>query len=53
MRDLIEKFADVAMSCIIKIVMVHERDKEKAGIDTGGVYRDAIGCFWQEFYTPC
>ena len=24
-----------------------------AGIDTGGVYRDAIGCFWQEFYNAC
>jgi hypothetical protein len=54
MRDLIEEVADVAiMPCIIKIVMVDERGKEEAGIDTGGIYRDAIGCFWQEIYMSC
>ncbi len=33
--------------------MVDEQGKEEAGIDTGGIYRDAIGCFWQEIYMSC
>ena len=54
MRDLIEEFADVGiMSCSVKIVMVDEQGNDEAGIDTGGVYRDVIGCFLQDVYMSC
>ena len=54
MRNLIEEFADVdIMSCNIKIIMVDKRGRDEAGLGTGGVYRDAMGCFWQEVYMSC
>ena len=54
MHDLIEEFADVdIMSCNIKIIMVDECGHDEAGLDTGCVYRDAMGCFWQEVYMSC
>ena len=51
MHDLIEAFTDDnIMTCTLTVVMVDDKGDEERGIDTGGVYRDAIGCFWQEFY---
>ena len=52
MCDMIEQFKDEKiMSSILTFVMVDQRGQDERGEDVGGVYRDAIGCFWQEFYT--
>ena len=41
------------MSYNIKIIMVDEHGRDEPGLDTGGVYRDAMGCFLQEVYMSC
>ena len=54
MCDMIEQFKDEKiMSSILTFVMVDQRGQDERGEDVGGVYRDAIGCFWQEFYNSC
>ena len=37
------------MTSELKIVMVDAKGNDERGVDAGGVYRDAISCFWQEF----
>ena len=47
---MIEAFqTENIMTSELKIVMVDARGKDERGVDGGGVYRDAISCFWQEF----
>ena len=41
--------AENIMTSQLRIVMVDARGKDERGVDAGGVYRDAISCFWQEF----
>ena len=49
--DMIEAFqAKDIMTSELKIVMVAIKGNDERGVDVGGVYRDAISCFWQEFY---
>ncbi|XP_068698741.1 uncharacterized protein [Montipora foliosa] len=49
-RDMIEAFQEEnIMSTTLKIVMVDGRGEEEQGVDVGGVYRDAVALFWQEF----
>ena len=51
MHDLIQAFSkEDIMLCEIKVVMVDERGNDEMGLDLKGVYRDAVSCFWQEFY---
>jgi len=48
---MIEAFqAKDIMTSELKIVMVDVKGNDERGVDIGGVYRDAISCFWQEFY---
>lgn len=48
--DMIEAFqAKDIMTSELKIVMVDAKGNNERGVDVGGVYRDAISCFWQEF----
>ena len=50
-RDMKEAFqAENIVTPELKIVMVDVRGQEERWVDVGGVYRDAIACFWQEFY---
>ena len=54
MCDMIQQFKDMKiMSSILTFVMVDQRGQDERGEDVRGVYRDAIGCFWQEFYNSC
>ena len=54
MQDMVQEFqVDHVMTSALKVVMVDPRGKDEPGMDTGGVYRDAIACFWQEFYDAC
>lgn len=54
MHDLIQAFSDEdIMLCEVKVVMVDARGNDEMGLDLKGIYRDAIGCFWQEFYNTC
>ena len=49
-RDMKEAFqAENILTPELKIVMVDVRGQEERWVDVGGVYRDAIACFWQEF----
>ena len=49
-RYMIEAFqAENIMTSELKLVMVDLRGQDELGVDFGGVYRDAIACFWQEF----
>lgn len=48
---MIEQFKDgEIVSSILTFIMVDQRGQDERGEDVGGVYRDAIGSFWQEFY---
>ena len=50
-RDMKEAFqAENILTPELKIVMVDVRGQEERWVDVGGVYRDVIACFWQEFY---
>lgn len=54
MHDLIQEFSkEDIMVCEIKVVMVDARGNDEMGLDAKGIYRDAISCFWQEFYNTC
>ena len=49
-RDMIEAFqAKDIMTSELKIVMVDAKGYDERGVDIGGVFWDAISCFWQEF----
>lgn len=37
------------INCELKIVMIDTKGNDESGVDAGGIYRDAISCFWQEF----
>ncbi len=51
MHDLIEALSEEDdMVCEIKVTMVDSRGNDEMGLDLRGIYRDAISCFWQEFY---
>lgn len=54
MHDLVQEFSkEDIMVCQIKVVMVDARGNDEMGLDAKGIYRDAISCFWQEFYNTC
>ena len=54
MCDMIQQFKDEEiMASILTFIMVDQRGEDEQGEDVGGVYRDAIGSFWQEFYDSC
>lgn len=54
LQDLINEFlyAEI-LSRQLKIIMVDDRGNEEKGVDSNGVYRDALSNFWQEFYISC
>ena len=54
MEDLLKAFltADI-MNCQIKIIMIDYHGNAEKGVDTGGIFRDALAIFWQEFYISC
>ena len=52
MHDLIQAFSkEDIMLCEIKVV--DERGNDEMGVDLKGVHREAVSCFWQEFYNTC
>ena len=54
MHDTIKEFsAEDIMICDIKVIMVDGKGDDELGVDAKGIYRDAISCFWQEFYNTC
>ena len=47
---MIEAFQEEnIMSTTLKVVIVDGRGEEEQGVHVGGVYRDAVALFWQEF----
>ncbi|XP_067046268.1 uncharacterized protein [Acropora muricata] len=54
LQDMIQAFSfDEIMTCSIKVVMVDARGNDEMGEDEKGIYRDAIACFWHQFYLTC
>lgn len=54
LQDMIQAFScDEIMNCSIKVVMVDARGNDEMGEDEKGIYRDALACFWQQFYLTC
>lgn len=54
MQDMVEMFKDESiMGSSIQIVMVNAFEKEEAGVDNRGIFRDALSAFWSAFYDSC
>ena len=54
MEDLLKEFRTVdIMTCQIKVIMIDYHGNAEKGVDSGGIFRDALAIFWQEFYISC
>ena len=54
MQDLLKEFLNPdIMNCQIKVIMVDFHRNGEKGVDSGGIFRDTISNFWQEFYVSC
>jgi len=53
-KDMVDAFKDATiMDAKISVSMVNEYGKDELGVDDGGVFRDALSAFWQEFFLSC
>ena len=54
MADMINHFKDEAiMHKAVIVVMINACGKEESGLDSRGVFRDALSAFWSRFYDSC
>ena len=54
MRDLLKEFLNPdIMNFQIKVIMVDFHGNAEKGVDSGGIFRDAVSNFWKKFYVSC